>query len=88
MIVLGLQPWPALFGMHSFHTCYLSRYLSNEFAGLKETFLLLFVDGRAQSSLMFFENTTAFSDLFLNREIGGFAGKMQMFENLAAEAKE
>jgi len=45
MIVVGLQTWAALFGTHSFHTCYLSRYVSNEFAALKETFLLLFVDG-------------------------------------------
>jgi hypothetical protein len=26
--------------------------------------------------------------LFLSRNIGGFAGEMQVFENLAAEAKE
>ena len=42
MIVLGVQPCAALFGIHSVHTCYLSLYLSNEFAELKETILLLF----------------------------------------------
>ena len=83
MIVVGLQPWPALFGMHSFHTCYLSRYLSNEFAGLKETILLLFVDGLSVALLLF-----ANHDLFLGRRIGGFAGEMQMFQNLAAEAEK
>jgi len=35
--VLGVKRWAALFGTHRFHTC----YLSNEFAGLKATFLLL-----------------------------------------------
>ena len=83
MVVVGVQRWAALFAIHGFHTCYLSRYLSNEFAGLKETFLLLFVDELPVALLLF-----ANHDLFLDREIGGFGGKMQMFENLAAEAKE
>ena len=52
-------------------------YLSNEFAGLKETILLLFETG-AQLRLMVF-------DLFSGGGVNGFAGKMQMFENLAAE---
>ena len=36
---------------------------------------------------MLFENM-AFYDLFLDRKVGGFAGEMQMFENLAAEAEK
>ena len=55
MVVVGAQHWPALFAIHGFHTCYRSRYLSNEFAGLKETFLLLFVDG-ALVAVVFFAN--------------------------------
>ena len=83
MVVVGVQRWATLFAIHGFHTCYRCRYLSNEFAALKETFLLLFVNG-CRVALLLFANR----DPFLNREIGGFTGKMQMFENLAAEAKE
>jgi hypothetical protein len=32
------------------------------------------------------EKMTSFYDLFLDRKGDGFAGEMQMFENLAAEA--
>ena len=55
MVVVDAQHWAALFAIHGFHTCYRSRYLSNEFAGLKETFLLLFVDG-ALVAVVFFAN--------------------------------
>ena len=85
MVVVGVQPWAALFGTHRFHTCYLSRYLSNEFGGLKETILLLFVDGWLSgvcASAKLGSSTT----FYLGRNAGGFPGKMQMFENLAAEA--
>jgi hypothetical protein len=37
---------------------------------------------------MRFENMAEFYDLFLDRKVGGFAGEMQMFENLAAEAEK
>jgi hypothetical protein len=46
-VVADCQPKAASFRAHGFHTCCLSRYLSNEFAGIKETFLLLFPDGGA-----------------------------------------
>src|ERR1051325_345055 len=42
MVMLPVQGWAALSAIHGFHTCYRSRYLSNEFADLKETILLLF----------------------------------------------
>jgi hypothetical protein len=41
-VVGGGQSNAALFRAHGFHTCYLSFYLSNELAALKETILLLF----------------------------------------------
>ena len=37
---------------------------------------------------MLFENIASFYDLFLGRNVGGFTGEMQMFENLAAEAEK
>src|SRR5215471_16279340 len=36
-VVASCQSKAAVFGIHGFHRCYLFRYLSNEFAGLKET---------------------------------------------------
>jgi hypothetical protein len=85
MVVVGVQPWAALFGTHRFHTCYLSRYLSNEFGGLKETILLLFVDGWL-SGVCASAKLGSLHDLLFRPKRGGFPGKMQMFENLAAEA--
>jgi hypothetical protein len=35
-----------------------------------------------------FENIAWFQDLFLGRNVGGFAGDMQMFKNLAVEAEK
>jgi hypothetical protein len=81
MVVVGVQPWAALFGTHRFHTC----YLSNEFGRLKETILLLFVDGWL-SGVCASAKLGSLHDLYLGRNAGGFPGKMQMFENLAAEA--
>jgi hypothetical protein len=40
----------------------------------------------AQWRSTLFEKMTSFYDLFLDRKGDGFAGEMQMFENLAAEA--
>ena len=60
-------------------------YLSNEFAAIKETILLLFVD-EVSSRASCFSRRCLFYDLFLGRNVDGFAGEMQMFENLAAEA--
>jgi len=46
MVVVGVQHRAALSAIHGFlHTCYRSLYLSNEFAALKETILLLFESG-------------------------------------------
>jgi|SRR6185369_17463457 len=46
MVVVGVEHRAALSAIHGFlHTCYLSLYLSNEFAALKETILLLFESG-------------------------------------------
>lgn len=64
VVVLGVQRRAALFGIHRFHTCYLSLYLSNEFPGLKETFLLLFQAG-APVSLLFFGNFASLPALSL-----------------------
>jgi hypothetical protein len=84
-VVAGRQPKAALFGTHGFHTRYVSCYLSNEFAAIKETFLLLFLEG-VPVALHAFREHRLVPRPFLGRNIGGFAGEMQMFENLAAEA--
>ena len=55
MVVVRVQHWGALLAIHRFHTCYRPRYLSNELADLKETILLLFVDG-ALVAVVFFAN--------------------------------
>ena len=77
MVVIGVQPRAPLYGIHGFHTCYLSLYVSNEFAALKETILLLFVLND-QSWLTLFD--------LLGRNVDCIAGEMQVFENFAAEA--
>jgi hypothetical protein len=69
MVVLRFRSSAAVFWLHGFHTCYLSLYLSNEFAVLKETILLLFATGATVKP------SPGFS-LFLGRNGGGFAGKM------------
>ena len=53
MVVVRVQHWAARLAIHSFHTCYRPRYLSNEFAYLKETILLLFVNGHRVASVLF-----------------------------------
>ena len=63
------------------------RYLSNEFAALKETILLL-LSTECPVALHAFGDAEAFYDLSLDRKVGAFAGEMQMFENLAAKAKK
>ena len=64
-----------------------SCYLSNEFAAIKETILLLFPDESPVAPHAFREHGL-FYELFLDRKVGGFTGEVQMFENLAAEAEE
>lgn len=83
MVVASVQHWAALFAIHGFHTCYHPRYLSNEVAVLKETFLLLFPDEFSVAPGLFANHAR-----FLSRSASGISGEMQVFENLPAEAKE
>jgi len=82
--VTGRQPKGALFGTHGFH----SRYLSNEFAGIKETFLLLFLDEMFNRAWCFSITSPRSTTIFLGRKLGGFAGEMRMFESLAGQAEK
>ncbi len=69
-------------GSSSIASCYLSTILQ----AIKGHFCYFFVNAVPSRIRAFREACASFYDLFLDRNVGGFAGEMQMFENLAAEA--
>src|SRR5205814_8542640 len=85
--VVAPQPSAPLFGIHGFHTCYLSGLSFKRICSDKRDHSVTFCKQSAQSRSTFFEKL-AFYDLLLERKVGGFAGEMQMFENLPAKAEK
>src|SRR5205814_8860040 len=85
--VVAPQPSAPLFGIHGFHTCYLSRLSFKRICSDKRDNSVTFCKRSAQSRSTFFHKMPSY-DLLLERKVGGFAGEMQMFENLPAKAEK
>src|SRR5436190_21779941 len=81
------EPSGPLFGIHGFDACYLSRLSFKRICSDKRDNSVTFCKRSAQSRSTYFEKM-AFYDLLSDRKVGGFAGEMQMFENLAAKAEK